>query len=138
MAFIGRFQLGDVLPLLLVTRDASLTPQVPTVPPAVTIWSSSAKVEKHEMPMIERFITDGMFLARVFLGSAYSTGLYTVSYNYAVGSYQGVETDSFEILPGGSVDGNVMSMYFYRRPQADFIVQGLDSGKIVQGRNPSI
>ena len=136
---IGRFQLGQTLSLLLLTVDGSGTPQVPLVPPWLKIWQGASLILKAEMPIIERFKQTGLFLARVFLGPAFTPALYEVEYTYQIdGSYNGVVTDNFEIMPGGNADGNVMSMYFYDRPQAQFIVQSLDSGKIVQGRNPTL
>jgi hypothetical protein len=136
--FIGRFQLGQIVPLLLVTKNAAGTPTVPNAPPTIKVWApNGTEVLGAAIPMIDRYVQTGIFQGRVFLSALFAAGLYVVTYYYQVGSYQGLATDNFEIMPGGDPDGNVMAMYFYRQPQADFIVQSLDSGKIVQGRNPT-
>jgi hypothetical protein len=137
MAFIGRFQLGGTVPLFLITTDANKTPQVPTFPPTVKIWKPSGLLQVAFVPTIETYTQTGVFLGRVFLGAQFAVGLYRVSYYYQIGLFQGVQVDNFEIMAGGNADGNVMSMYYYACAQANFVVQGLDSGKIVQGRNPT-
>lgn len=135
--FIGRFQLGDTIPLFVVTTDASDTPQVPEFPPTVKIWSKNKLVKAKFVPTWETFTQTGIFLGRAFLDPKYAIGLYRVTYYYQIGTFQGIKVGNFEVMPGGNTDGNVMSMYYYHCAQANFVVQGLDSGKIVQGRNPT-
>lgn len=134
--FIGRYQLGKMVPLLLVTRNSAGAPAVPNAPPTATLWSPTTKIGVELLPIIERYVNNGMFQGHVFLNDTFAVGLYQVSYYFEIGSYQGIENDNFEIMPGGDGDGAINSMYFYQRPQASFIVQSKDSGKIVQGRNP--
>lgn len=135
--YLGRFQLGDTLPLLLLTRDADDALQLPDHPPNMKIWKPDATLLRaEEMPIVEKFAQPGTFLSRVFLGTAFLVGVWTITYHYTIGSYLGLGEDIFEIMPGGNADGHIMSMYFYDRPHAAFIVQSLDSGQLVSGRNP--
>lgn len=139
MAWIGRYQLGQSISLFLVTRNADGTPAVPESPPVASIsLPGGTVVLAKEMPVVDRYQYDGLFLLPVFLGGLFAEGLYSVAYQFAVGGLSITESDNFQVLPGGNADGNVVSMYFYERPQARFIVQQLDSGKIVQGRNPTM
>ncbi len=139
MNFLGRFQLGDIVPLFLLARTAGGTPSPVAAPPTVEVWSSAGdKVVSKEMPIIDRYTYDGTFLLPVALGAGFVAGVYTVVYHFTIGSYYGIETANFEVMPGGHTDGTVVSMYFYERPQARFIVQQLDSGLMIQGRNPSL
>ena len=134
----GRFQQGQTLGMLLVTTDASSTPQKPDRPPVLKIWQGATLVLSAEVPMIDRATDLGHFLARVFLGNSFPAASYEVTFQWQVGSYAGMQTDNFDVVPGGSPDGNIMAMYFYRRPHANFVIQSLESGRIIEGRNPVV
>lgn len=136
MSYLGRLQLGDTLDLVLQTTNGT-APTAPDNPPQVKIWSASALVTNQEMPL-ERPVQTGLFHHRVYLGADYATGYYTFVILYRVGSYYGVESGSFQVIPGGEQDGAVTSMYFFRRPQASFLVNERQTGKILKGKNPSI
>ena len=136
--FISRFQLGSWLFATVRTVDAASTPVVPTNPPTIKVWSSSAVVLTAEMPVVDRYSLTGLFTYPVFLGSAYAAGQYTITYHWVTGSYIGFADDNFEILPGGNSGGQNLSSYFFSRPHADFIVSQLETGVLVAGRNPRV
>ena len=135
----GRYMLGDHLPLGVLTVDGSQTPVAPTAAPTLDIYSSSAKVIANKsLPCIDRYGVTGVFGMRLFLDARYATGLYCVVYRWTTGSYKGLEIDDFEIIAGGDPDGVPIATHLYHRPDSDFIVQQLDSGRIIKGRNPTI
>jgi hypothetical protein len=92
-----------------------------------------------KIPIQDRYGITGLFQTQIFLGPAFAPGQYTVSYSYSSGggSFSGMADDNFEVLPGGDTDGTTEAMYFYHRPQADFVVQQLSSGKLKKRRNPT-
>lgn len=90
------------------------------------------------MPIEDRYVTTGLFRATLFLGSKYSSGMYDVVYYYKVSGVTFLETDHFEIVAGGDARGACVSTYFYERPEAQYIIQGLESGSIIKGRNPTV
>lgn len=140
MAYRGRYQLGQHLPIMVLARGSDETPGVPTDTPRATIYSpAGAVVMFFDLPVVDRYSQTGLFGMPLRLGADFATtGLYRAEYHYLIGSYYGIEEDGFEIVAGGNADGSVISMYYYDRPHAKFIVQELDSGKLRQGRNPTI
>lgn len=131
-----RHQLGQVIPFLVQCVDSSGTPYFPDDCPTLKIWSSSGVVFCGKMPCEDRFVEAGIFLASIFLGSDYAVGKYTWAIYYKADGYYGIETGNFQILAGGSSDGDVVSQYFYDRPHGKFLVQELTSGNMISGRNP--
>lgn len=136
--YLGRHQLGSRISLAIQCVNASGVPSLPDNPPLSRVFSTSALIQSKEMPIVDRYVVTGYFVLPLFLGTAFSAGHYTVEYLYRVGSDYGVAEDSFEVIAGGNVAGQVMNMYFYHRPHADFIVSGMDTGIIFPGRNPTV
>lgn len=137
----GRFQIGDEIPLAVLTTNGSGVPVAPDSCPSVEIYGPSGKVQDwiprgKQIPVMDRFATTGFFQGKIFLGSMFTTGLCTVAYRWTSGAYHGQSIDTFEILPGGSDRGHVIALDWYHCPQADFLIQQLDSGRIRAGRNP--
>ena len=90
------------------------------------------------MPITERYVVTGLFRHTLFLGRLYSTGFYTVVYTYTISGTPYASSDNFEVVPAGDARGAAVSTYFYDRPEARYIVQGLEQGLIIKGRNPTV
>jgi hypothetical protein len=142
MAYLGRFRLGDTVPLFICCTNALGTPTFPVDSPNVKLWDplTGLKVQSIEIPVIDRYAQTGLFEGELRLSALYSNlGLWSATYTYMTADgNNGLKQDTFEIVEGGNPDGNVVSMSWYERPWANFIVQELDSGKLVQGRNPKL
>lgn len=141
MAFIGRYKLGDAVPLYVKTVDTNGVATLPDDCPTVKVWNSSGTlILNQKMPIIERFTQTGNFCYPLFLGVLWATGTYTAVYYWTTGSqtFNGLDCDTFEIVDGGNKDGNVIAMYFFDRPQAKYVVYETDSGVLIQGRNPTV
>ena len=140
MGWLGRFQTGQTVPLYLECRNSSKQPVLPDRPPQYKVFAagSTSPVEAHLMPIEDRYTVTGLFRSTQFLGRLYSTGMYQVCYYYNLSGTPVIETDNFEIVPGGGNLGSVVSTYFYSRPEADYIIQGIESGEILKGRNPTV
>lgn len=139
--YLHRYQLGETIGLLLACKDGSNTPVVPDNPPQAVLWApDDTKLLQKEMPILDRYSTTGLFLLPVFLGHQFTTGSYRVTYNWTSGSgtYTGMSEDGFEIVAGGHEDGRVIATHFFQRPDATFVVQQYDSGKVKASRNPKI
>lgn len=139
--FLGRRQLGQWINISCQCTDEDDTPSLPTEPPMLTIRRASDGVAVYtkEMPIIEKQGTAiGYFIAKVFLGTGFGDGLYTVEMAYQVGSFGSLVIRSFEILPGGNPNGQVIGMAFYRRPSRTNVVYQVEAGRIMRGSNPSI
>lgn len=140
MAYLGRFSLGQTVPLYLQCRNSSKAPTVPDLPPQYKVFAagSTVPVEAHLMPIEDRYVFTALFRSTQFLGRLYAVGMYQVVYNYSISGSPVAEADCFEIVGGGGNLGAVISTYFYQRPEANYVIQGLESGEILKGRNPSV
>lgn len=135
----GRQMLGTEIALSVLCVNGSNVPSEPTAAPTMDIYSDSAKVMSLlAMPPMDRYQATGYFQRKVFLNGLFSVGQYRVVYRYIVGSFKGIVIDSFEIISGGNVAGTPIAMYFYRRPHCDWVVQQMDSGRLLKRRNPSV
>ena len=160
MAYRLRYQVGDIVPLVLCTTNAAGSPILPDGGPQARVFSpKGVLVASFPLAIMDKYIQPGMFYGSLYLADPFiQTGapadLWSVAYSWSYQGYTGQATDTFEIVPGGSQFGNVVSMYFYRRPDANYIVWQCDSGPAVSelgsdgeqhlggqlftGRNPSI
>jgi hypothetical protein len=135
----GRYQLGEEIPLSVLCVDADGAPANPSVAPHMDIYRGATQVLAGKLlPQLDPGGATGLFGLRLFLGADFSEGRHTVVYRYLTGSYLGQQTEEFEVVAGGHRDGAVLAMHWYERPHARFVVQQLDSGKLVKGRNPRV
>lgn len=139
MAYLGRYQLGVEVPLSVRTTNSAGSAALPAACPSIDVYSDSAKVVSgKQIPISDRYGVTALFRHGLFLSQLYTAGRYEVAYRWVIGSYEGGQVDTFEVLAGGDGDGSVISMYHLRKPQASWIVQQRDSGKIMKGRNPRV
>jgi hypothetical protein len=135
----GRFVLGEEVPLGVLCFDGSGTPSAPDAAPMVDVYSGAAKVLSGQpLPALDKFGTTGLFAWPLLLDARFAPGKYTAVYRYLVGGTAGGDEDTFDVLAGGNADGQVLSMFWYPRPQANFIVYQTSDGSIRKGRNPSV
>lgn len=133
---LGRFQLGQSVPLSLSVVNSGGSPVWPDAAPTATITDSGSHViAEFKMAMTG---ASYVFSADEFLGLDYTLGTYSLSYQWFVGGSSVSASDSFDVAPGGDAGGRVISMYAYSRPEASYVVGQLSSGNIVQGRNPRL
>lgn len=138
MTNLGRFQLGDWLPLCLQAHGSTYAPTLPDNAPTAKIFDASGTlVETLNMPINDRYgPTTALFMRRRLLDSSYSTGFYMVTYLWIVSSTGYAETQQFEIVAGGSADGNVIGNYWNETPAAGYVITSLDGGKLLTNRGP--
>jgi hypothetical protein len=132
----GRIQLGNEVFVGLLCTDANKIPFAPLEAPTMDVWSSSGLVLTKALPAVDQTFITGLFGYRLFLGSLFNTGQYRVFYRYRNGSYDFMDFDTFEVVPGGDPGGAVIAMYPFRTPGANCLIQQLDGGTIVRGKNP--
>jgi hypothetical protein len=136
--WLGRFQLGVEVVLPVQCTDAAEAPSWPDTAPAVEVWSDSAKVLARLMPAAERQLTTGLFRLPLFLAGQFAAGRYTAIARWENDAFNGVDIHHFEIVPGGNQRGAVIAMAYFEKAGTRFIVQQLDGGTIVRGKNPRV
>lgn len=141
--FLGTFQLGDWVPIVLRTDNATSVITAPTTTsdkaPTGSVWlGDTTKIENIKLNIIDPVLSTATFTHRIRLSSSYSVGLYTVHVRYTTGSssHRGHATFTFRIEAGGSATGAVTSAHGLERPEALHYVHAVDSGAILSGRNP--
>lgn len=141
MKWLGRFALGDFLPLHLSCINGSLVEAAPSAAPAYTAYDSSGtavtnvaalKMVPHDLPT-----RTGWFYAEHRLGSDFSVGRYDVLVQYTVSGSVRTRQFCFEIVAGGHASGAYIGMEYQASPQARFVVGLVDSGSVEQRKNPS-
>lgn len=135
----GRRVLGQEICLGVLCVNGSRVPSEPTAAPTLSIYSDSARVVGGlTIPPADRYGSPGYFQRKVFLDGRFTTGQYRAVMRYTIGAYEGVAVDTFEIVPGGDAAGTPIAMYFYRRPNCDWVIQQTDAGTILKRRNPRL
>lgn len=142
--YLGRFQQGSEIALVLQCTDAVGAPEDPAYVPWVQIWRDELGDEpvtllsSHRMPADLRGVEPGLFRLPHFLGSAYSpSGRYIAVFKWIDSSGIAMsKAAAFHVFSGGSADGNVIAMAYSSRPDAAYIVLQCDSGRLIRKPNP--
>lgn len=139
--YLGRFQQGQEIPLVLQCTDAEGSPDDPASIPRLSVFidrSGLQIIETVDMPADLRDVVVGLFRKPLFLGAAYSeAGRYLVLFKWLdSNNVPHVKTASFHILPNGSSDGSIIAMRYTSRPDANYLIWQCDSGRIIRKPNP--
>ena len=138
MGWLGRARLGFTLDLVLQTRTLADVPTDPDTVPVLKVWNSTGAIVFNKEVALMRPRQTGLFYCDLFLGPAFAVGYYSYVWYFTIGSYYGLDAGTFQVVPGGDADGQVHSMYHFRRPQASFVVHGKDRGVVLAGKNPTL
>ncbi|MFO0899366.1 MAG: hypothetical protein U0836_18225 [Pirellulales bacterium] len=135
--FIGRFQLGDFVTLVVWCRDSAGTPAVPTAHPQAKIYDAAGSlVQTHDLPLVDSADTTGRFRFELPLGTQYAVGYYDVKIDYTISSVVYSELMSFQVLAGGHTDGSLIAAELYNSPNSPWLVAETDRGTLLAHRNP--
>lgn len=133
----GTYQLGQSVPLTLLCVNGSDVAVNPENPPVISVSKAGTYAVRYKpIGAISQGRQTGLFAFNLFLDGNYSAGYWNVRYFYKAGSVIQVVFDNFRVIAGGHADGAVTSLHHWERPEANFIVQVLDEGKIAKGKNP--
>lgn len=140
--YLGRFQLGDWVPIVVCTEDASGVKTAPTTTsdraPVYAVYdNATTKVENRRLNIIDPVLSPATFTDRIRLSASYATGQYSIVITYTTGglAFWGRKILTFEIVGGGNSTGAITSAHSFERPEADHYVHTVDSGIVLDGRN---
>jgi hypothetical protein len=131
MADLGRVQRGNYIALRLAATSQ------PDSLPTATIRDPGNSI----LDTVTMFIEGDDFLgwsAIVWLGGGLALGTYQATYLYSVDGSPFTTTDQFEVVAGGDSGGKVISLFSYTRPEGSYVLAQLESGRLVQGKNPHL
>ena len=137
--YLGNFMLGQFVPITIQCVDGNGTPTLPAAAPILRIYDQDGLPvgTSKRMPIVDRVASPGLFILSMQLDSSFAVGdTLSVVIQYRIGTDFYVKTCYFAVVGGGDVKGAIISMAFYERPQAKFLVQKLDSFRRNIVKNP--
>lgn len=135
--FIGRFQLGEIVPIVVWARNNAGTPAVPSSHPEARIYDAAGTlVQTHSLPLVDSADTVGRFRYELPLGTQYAVGYYDVKIEYTISAVVYAELMSFQVLAGGHTDGALIAAELYNSPHSPWLVAETDRGALLAHRNP--
>lgn len=103
------------------------------------VTTGSTTVLQTGIAILERVAVPGLFYKHLYLDSLFAVGNYLIDLRWVmVGGYVGSDQRTFSVTAGGNADGDVVSMYWYNRPHAQFLVHQAARGVLLPGKNPRI
>lgn len=139
--YIGRFQQGQELTLVLQCTTVAGAPNAPVLHPRVKIYRDASPpvlIETVVLAADQQGVSTVLFRLSHQLTGLYGTaGRYLLVFSWQDSNGAGrSRLGSFTLLPGGSPDGAVIAMFHVRRPNAGYLIRQTDSGLLIRGKNP--
>lgn len=133
--YLGRYRLGEVVPIVITAQTAGEVPTEPDACPTVIVYDSGGSVETKRMAIIDRYEVTAVFFAPVYIGAEYSTGYHTAEAWWTITNpFSKVFT--FQVIAGGHRDGPILAMGEMSFPAASYILGHTSLGRIRRFRNP--
>lgn len=138
--YIGTYQVGREVTYRVHTTNASKTPQAPDEAPLMFLYDANGTTiyGGRSVPSRDYPLKTGLFEGRIFLDERFEVGNYTLRVSWLVSGTEFSRTLCFEVIPASDGSGQVLSMYYFQKPNANYLVQGRDSGRIYKGKNPRV
>lgn len=140
--YFGRSMLGKFVPFGVncVALGSGAQPATPDAAPIVTVFNiaGAVVVPARPMPAWSPGNAPVLFGFGEFLGSAYSVGYYCARITYAVSGVHAVKLLPFSVMEGGDPSGPYTALYWYDRPESQFLVGNTESGNLEYRSNPSV
>ena len=134
--WLGTYQLGRPVPLAAQSR-VSLTGSLPSSTPVARIYTAAGSlVETVSLPLVES--SEYLFGRAHRLSGSYSVGRHLVLYRWTISGTTYQEQSHFDVVAGGDGDGAVTFLGFHQNAQGPNVLYGTETGKVIQGRSPSV
>ncbi len=134
--YLGRYQVGQDVPLEVQCVDSNGSPAVPDAAPLARVYRDGSFLATKVLPIETDDGAVGRFRGIYTLGNADETGRYAVVYLYSHLGLSRGSSDIFEVLPGGDPAGPVIAGYSLARPDGDFFLAHLAAGRVASGQTP--
>lgn len=137
--FIGRYQLGEQVPLACWARMEAFAPNLPSGAPVARVYSPAfALVKQVKLPICDRHGVTAFFQGLLKLDASFGLGQHHVHVAYTVGGVAAAKLLTFEVLAGGHPDGCVIGLHAFKVAPATWAIAQLDGGRIIRRRNPKV
>ncbi len=135
--YLGRYQQGEEALIVLLCSSTADVPVLPDAAPVADVSGDGFFVSGIALAVMDPAAAPGLFYARLYLDSRFS-GRCTVTLRWLVSGVLHAREAVFEVAPGSDPSGGVLALHYYRRPQAEFLVQQRSGGGIYKGKNPRL
>ena len=140
--FLGRYQLGEVVPIAVLCRNRAQAKVRPDAAPLVCIYrlgSSATLACALYASITDRAAAVSLFRLALWLDATRFplAGHYLAVITYTSEGADQAEERHFEIVANGDELGVVTGLHAWDRPEADYLLMMTEGGSLRQGRNPS-
>ena len=143
MSFLGRYRLGRIVPLMLVTVDSNDAPVLPDQAPSCQVYNGSmSSVMTFKTPIRDRYLVTAFFQQPMILNADFAAGYYTIVYQWQISGTSYSRTDTFRVLAAGDKDGDCTALGLHQSggtmfgEGASFALMQGRAGRIKMMRNP--
>lgn len=139
--FRGSKVLGDEIPLGVQCANPAGVPTAPDAAPVMKVYTNAGVLVRSMSIPPDKGGATGLFSYMLPLNSLFSTGRHFVRYSYLIlgVTYVPDDIDVFVINPGGSADGEFLSLHYMDRPdQQDWVLGQTSQGVLTAARGPQI
>lgn len=114
------------------------SPAWPDSAPQLVLFNSAGTLLKRVyMPADPEAQQVGLFRLPLILGSVFpAAGTVSGFVQWVVDGDPYSQTVTLRIIPGGSVDGQIIAMTYVRRPSSGYLIWQSDNGDLSRGTNP--
>lgn len=142
--WIGRYTVGQSIPLGITTTDGSGAPTMPDSAPTADIYDNGAVAASStiKLPIFDRYAisaagtTNCVFGRPYRLDSGFTVGRYTILYKWIVSAVTYKTVRCFDVIYDTDADGPVTGLFPVPRTTGTIVHYDTESGKVVYGRNP--
>ncbi len=134
--YLGRYQVGQDVPLFVQCVDSNGDPTVPDGSPVARFYREGLLVRAGEVPVETDPDAVGRFRGRYRLTDGDTPGHYAVVYRYGTFGLSRADSASFEVVAGGDNSGPVIAGYTFTRPDGDTFLSHLAAGRVATGQTP--
>lgn len=134
---IGRYQVGDFVPVVLLTRTPDGVLHVPDDDPDIKLYRNGSLVTTTTMEQLDPNRNVELYVLRYqpnAIGVWTAVMSYDVTADMVTTTYTVVE--SFTVVAGGSDVGALVAVHAMRLLEHDYLVCQADGGTLRYGRNP--
>ncbi len=139
--YLGRFQMGQEVPLWDLVRDQHGQPALPTVePPTADVFNLDTRthVETVQLTRLRGSRVNSVYTRGLRLGTDYAPARYGVLYRAPSGGFIGYNLAIFEVVAGGDASGPALATHTFAAAGGDQVIAQLGSGALAKGSRPRI
>ncbi len=134
--YLGRYKVGEIVPVTVVTTPVSEVPTEPDQCPSVIVYSTAGPLDSLRMVIVDRFAVTALFFAPVFVHAEYSAGYHHAVACWKISGSAFEQTFTFCVTAGGHRDGPILALGEMSFPAVSYLLGQTRLGRIRKFKNP--